>query len=195
MGVAASGPHAHPAPVSSGRLSVRGRRRGSAATARGSAPSLTPALLDGARSATTPQSGAANSALEDEGSPARRTGRSPELPAQAGSRFTPSGTGFAGAVWASGPFLCREAFGSVRTSGFRASGKPPAPPRFSARGRFAPLFRAEILSPTALRVALHPPVLAATSRLHGKKTRGRGRAHALPDRDADPGCQQGRRRS
>src|SRR5690606_2294800 len=31
---------------------------------------------------------------------------------------------------------------------------PPAPPRTSARGRFAPLFRAELLSPAALRVAL-----------------------------------------
>ena len=88
---------------------------------------------------------------------------------EAGSRFAPGGTGFAGTAWACGPFLCREAFGSVRPSGFRASGKPPDPPRFSARGRFAPLFRTEILSPSALRVALHPPVLAATSRLHGKK--------------------------
>lgn len=68
MGVAASGPHAHPAPVrvpfrpvgvASGRPGVRGLRDGSAAAARGFAPSPTPALLDGARSATTPQSGAA----------------------------------------------------------------------------------------------------------------------------------------
>jgi hypothetical protein len=34
-----------------------------------------------------------------------------------------------------GPFFCREAFGSVWTSGLRASGKLPFPPRFPARGR------------------------------------------------------------
>ncbi|CAD6016150.1 protein of unknown function (plasmid) [Agreia sp. COWG] len=33
----------------------------------------------------------------------------------------------------------------------------------------APLFRAEILSSTALRVALRPPVAKAENRLHGKK--------------------------
>lgn len=82
MGVAASGPHDHPAPVRvqspagrvpprpagvpSGCPGVRGLRDGSAAEARGSAPSPTPALLDGARSATTPQSGAAIKSAQGE---------------------------------------------------------------------------------------------------------------------------------
>ena len=47
---------------------------------------------------------------------------------------------------------------------------PPAPPRLSARARCAPLFRAETLSPTALRVVLRASSLAAVNRLHGKKT-------------------------
>lgn len=37
-------------------------------------------------------------------------------------------------------FSCREAFGSVRTSGFRASGKPPSPPSFSHAVASLPYF-------------------------------------------------------
>lgn len=68
MGVAASGPHAHPAPlrIPSDRPGVRGPCDGCAAAARGSAPSPTPALLDGARSAAAPQSGAAIKSAQGE---------------------------------------------------------------------------------------------------------------------------------
>src|SRR5690606_18828368 len=70
----------------------------------------------------------------------------------------------------------REACGILRASSSVQAAAPPAPPRTSARGRFAPLFRAELLSPAALRVALPPLALNGTSCLHGKNVEeGSGR--------------------
>jgi len=82
-----------------------------------------------------------------------------------------------------GPLFCREAFGgSVASSLVATSGSSFKWLRHRRLRDFrhavasAPLFRAKILSPAALRVALRPPVAKAEYRLHGKK-RGESEKH------------------
>ncbi len=99
----------------------------------------------------------------------------------AGSRFAPGGTGFAATVWASARFFAvkpsaarslRPSRSHLRVSVQVAS--PPAPPRFSARVASLPYFAPKFSPPPPFGCTA-PPVAKADNRLHGKKTRGRGK--------------------